>query len=62
MGKRATILNACVLCAVSFALVAVPALADHISPAREAKSYLGIIVVAVAASLVAFLLIAKRKR
>ncbi|MDO5107049.1 MAG: hypothetical protein Q4D39_02100 [Coriobacteriaceae bacterium] len=49
MGKTASILTACVVCALSLGFVAPPALADIASPVSSIGGFLGVIVVAVGA-------------
>lgn len=62
MGKTASILTACVVCALSLGFVARPALADIADPVTSTGGYLVIIVVAIVVAVGALRLIFKRKR
>ena len=62
MKRFAGFLTACAFCALSLVFLAVPARADLIDPTSQAGGFLGIVVVAAAAAVGAFTLIAKRKR
>ncbi len=62
MGKPASILIACVACALSLGFAPQYALADIADPVTSAGGFIGIIVVAIVVAVGAFRLIFRRKR